>query len=268
MTISYIPRRTIQICRARGRLRHDYYKKSFERWHSNSPTPSPSSPDNTVLPKSLMIGTIAGMCGSLAGMGGGFLMIPLMTSKRLLGLTQHQAHGTSLFAVATTGLAGAISYSGEVDFEAAGMIALFGMATASIGANATTKLSGATLKKALGVFMLLVAPTIPLKDYFTDPEKKEKKELEKSDKVEDLFTDMNHYQALGTSLCAMVPTAIVGTATHMGKGSVAMKVAPGLALGAFTGAYFGGKLGLSIPEKELKYGFSATMVVLGLRTLL
>ena len=47
-----------------------------------------------------------------------------------------------------------------------------------------------------------------------------------------------------------------------------MKVAPGLALGAFTGAYFGGKLGLSIPEKELKYGFSATMVVLGLRTLL
>ncbi|MGK3735890.1 MAG: putative membrane protein YfcA [Bacillariaceae sp.] len=54
----------------------------------------------------------------------------------------------------------------------------------------------------------------------------------------------------------------------MGKGSVAMKVAPGLALGAFTGAYFGGKLGLSIPEKELKYGFSATMVVLGLRTLL
>ena len=238
MTISYIPRRTIQICRARGRLRHDYYKKSFERWHSNSPTPSPSSPDNTVLPKSLMIGTIAGMCGSLAGMGGGFLMIPLMTSKRLLGLTQHQAHGTSLFAVATTGLAGAISYSGEVDFEAAGMIALFGMATASIGANATTKLSGATLKKALGVFMLLVAPTIPLKDYFTDPEKKEKKELEKSDKVEEysfirkyvvpagigtcsgflagmfgvgggaivvpalsLFTDMNHYQALGTSLC-------------------------------------------------------------------
>jgi len=67
---------------------------------------------------------------------------------------------------------------------------------------------------------------------------------------------------------AMVPTAIVGTATHMSKGSVAMRVAPSLALGAFTGAYFGGKLGLTIPEQQLKYGFSATMVVLGLRTLL
>jgi len=63
-------------------------------------------------------------------------------------------------------------------------------------------------------------------------------------------------------------TAIVGTATHMSKGSVAMRVAPSLALGAFTGAYFGGKLGLTIPEQQLKYGFSATMVVLGLRTLL
>jgi len=242
--MSCIPRRTIQIYLARRRLRpHDYYKKSFERWHSSSspnipkkPT-STSSPDNTIIPKSLMIGTIAGLCGSLAGMGGGFLMIPLMTSKRLLGLTQHQAHGTSLFAVATTGLAGAISYSGEVDFEAAGMIALFGMATASLGANATTKLSGATLKKALGVFMLMVAPTIPLKDYFI-PEKTKKKELEKLGEEEEysfirkyvvpagigtcsgflagmfgvgggaivvpalsLFTDMNHYQALGTSLC-------------------------------------------------------------------
>jgi uncharacterized membrane protein YfcA len=39
-------------------------------------------------------------------------MIPLMTSPRLLlRLTQHEAHGTSLFAVMATGLAGAISYS-------------------------------------------------------------------------------------------------------------------------------------------------------------
>ena len=66
----------------------------------------------------------------------------------------------------------------------------------------------------------------------------------------------------------MVPTAVVGTATHMSKGTVALRIAPALALGAFTGGLVGGKLGLSIPEKELKYGFSGTMVVLGLRTIL
>ena len=83
-----------------------------------------------------------------------------------------------------------------------------------------------------------------------------------------LTTGMNHYEALGTSLCAMVLPAMVGTATHYRRGNVAMIAAPALAAGAFAGAYFGGKLGLAIPEDNLKYGFSGLMVVLGLRTLL
>ena len=93
-----------------------------------------------------------------------------MTSARFgLGLTQHQAHGTSLCAVATTGVAGALSYSGYVDVEAAVCIAATGMLTARAGAQATTKLSAVTLKKALGLFMLLIAPTIPLKEYYFLP---------------------------------------------------------------------------------------------------
>jgi uncharacterized membrane protein YfcA len=84
-----------------------------------------------------------------------------------------------------------------------------------------------------------------------------------------LTTDMNHYQALGTSLCAMVLPAMVGTATHFKRGNVAMSVAPPLAMGAFLGAYLGGKFGPTIiSEDRLKYGFSGLMVVLGLRTLL
>jgi uncharacterized membrane protein YfcA len=83
-----------------------------------------------------------------------------------------------------------------------------------------------------------------------------------------LATDMNHYQALGTSLCAMSLPAMVGTATHYGKGNVAMRVAPALAMGAFLGGYFGGKLGLRIDEQNLKLGFSSLMLVLGVRTLI
>jgi len=237
-------------------------------------------------------------------MGGGFIMIPLMTAR--LGLTQHQAHATSLFAVATTGLAGALSYSslgesdnsGNVDAKVAAAVALSGMATASLGAHASARLSQKLLKRTLGIFMLLVAPTIPMRDYLVAT----KESTTESDDSTwwhrymkasgigcfsgflagmfgvgggavvvpalSLFLDMNHYQALGTSLCAMVPTAVVGTATHMSKGTVAMRIAPALALGAFTGGLVGGKLGLSIPEQELKYGFSGTMVVLGLRTIL
>ena len=83
-----------------------------------------------------------------------------------------------------------------------------------------------------------------------------------------LCTDMTHYQALGTSLCAMASPAMVGTSTHYSKGNVAMRIAPTLALGSFVGAYLGGKLGLQTDETTLRWGFSGLMMVLGVRTLM
>lgn len=123
-----------------------------------------------VAPASFLIGSVAGVCGALAGMGGGFVMAPLLTSRSLaVGLSQHQAHGTSLFAVTTTGVAGALSYSGQVDYEAAAAIASCGMVTARLGAAATSLLSEAALKRALGVFMLVVASLVPAKPYLMVP---------------------------------------------------------------------------------------------------
>ena len=234
-------------------------------------------------------------------MGGGFVMIPLMTSS-LLKLTQHQAHGTSLFAVAATGIAGALGYSGEVQIEAAAAIAACGMVSARLGAATTTKMSEQSLKRALGVFMLMVAPIVPAKAYFvhrSNDKDSFKEGLESrpfpqrlvgpaligcgSGFLAGLFgvgggavvvpaltvlTDMSHYQALGTSLCAMCLPAMVGTATHFAKGNVAMQVAPPLALGAFVGAYLGGKVGLHTNENALRWGFSCLMAVLGIKTLL
>jgi uncharacterized membrane protein YfcA len=244
-----------------------------------------------------MIGSVAGLLGSLAGMGGGFVMIPLMTSS-LLRLTQHQAHGTSLFAVAATGVAGALGY-GNVEIEAAAAIAACGMVTARLGASATTKMSEHALKRALGIFMLMVAPIVPAKTYLlrqSEIPKEKKADKTLSERILapaiigmgsgflaglfgvgggavvvpalTVFTDMTHYQALATSLSAMCLPAMVGTATHFGKGNVAMHVAPTLALGSFLGAYLGGKLGLYIDENALRWGFSGVMVALGTKALI
>lgn len=273
-------------------------------------TPPPQEPDVPhLLPKVFCIGSLAGMCGSLAGMGGGFIMIPLMTSARLLRLNQHQAHGTSLFAVAATGVAGALGYQGQVEYDAAASIAACGVVTAGFGASMTTRLSAAALKKALGIFMILVAPLVPLKAYLKDdssdggttdgttpdydeeqPSKPWQQRLLPpamiglcSGFLAGLFgvgggavvvpaltlcTDMNHYQALGTSLCAMAFPAIAGTLTHYRKGNVALRVAPALAVGAFCGGYVGGRLGMQIDENALRWGFSGIMVTLGLRSLI
>ena len=71
------------------------------------------------------VGATAGTLGSLAGMGGGFVAIPLMTR---LGVSQHTAHGTSLVGVVCTGAAGAAAYAadGAVDVKAAAAVAATG----------------------------------------------------------------------------------------------------------------------------------------------
>ncbi|KAJ9436863.1 hypothetical protein DIPPA_30464, partial [Diplonema papillatum] len=73
--------------------------------------------------KTFGVGTAAGFLGSLIGLGGGFVAVPLLTGT--LKLTQHQAHGTSLAAVTATGTFGALSYGsvGSVDVTAAMAIA-------------------------------------------------------------------------------------------------------------------------------------------------
>jgi uncharacterized membrane protein YfcA len=252
------------------------------------------------IPTAFTIGGVAGALGSLAGMGGGFVMIPLMTSG-LLRLSQHQAHGTSLFAVAATGLAGSISYFEHVQIESAATVAIFGVMTARLGAQMTAKLSEKILKRALGVLMLAMAPAVPLKAYIlekhaADQATKVKGDLSIAQRflppaaiglasgfLAGLFgvgggtivvpaltmaTDMNHYQALATSLAAMTLPAIVGTVTHARAGNVAFRVAPALAMGAATGAFMGGQLGLKMDEITLRWGFSGLLAVLGARTLL
>jgi len=77
--------------------------------------------------------------------------IPLMTS--LGRLTQHQAHGTSLVAVASTGLAGALAYwqaggaEEGVDTLAALMLAGSASLFAGLGARLSKRVSSPNLKK-------------------------------------------------------------------------------------------------------------------------
>jgi len=269
------------------------------RWRNTSCSPISES---NLPPKAFAIGTLAGVMGSLMGMGGGFVMIPLMTSQ--LALTQHVAHGTSLFAVAATGMAGALSYglSDAVELDSAAAIAVCGMVTARFGAASTVRLCQRTLKKSLGVFMLFVAPVVPAKAYFAASYKDKKEDIKSGNEqvymkkmisagiiglgsgfMAGMFgvgggavvvpaltvaTDMNYHSALGTSLCAMILPAMSGTFAHYQKGHVAIRIAPALALGSFFGAYVGGKIGIYVPEEKLRYGFTGLMLTLGTRTIL
>lgn len=102
-------------------------------------------------------------------------MIPLMSS--ILRLNQHTAHGTSLFAVAATGLAGAMSYGDAVQWPQAAAVAATAMVTSRLGARTTLAMSEAALKRALGYLMLAMAPAVPAKAYLMKQQKQQEPTL-------------------------------------------------------------------------------------------
>jgi len=101
--------------------------------------------------------------------GGGVVGIPMMTS--LARLTQHQAHGTSLIAVASTGLAGALAYwhrggvEEGVDVAAASILAGSASLLARAGALSSELVPPHRLSRYMGAFMLMASFSVAIKAY-------------------------------------------------------------------------------------------------------
>jgi uncharacterized membrane protein YfcA len=89
--------------------------------------------------------------------GGGAIMVPLL--RRIQGLPQHLAHGTSLAIVVFVGSAGVISYSinRNVEWSLAIWLGIGGALGAYFGAVAMHKLAPRSLQLVFGVFLLTVA---------------------------------------------------------------------------------------------------------------
>ena len=104
----------------------------------------------------IVIGLLAGILSGLVGVGGGILMIPLLIM--LLGLTQHQAQGTALFAMLPPiGILAAINYykEGYVKWEYAVVIALTFVVGGYLGSKLSLSLPPQTVRRVFGVIMLL-----------------------------------------------------------------------------------------------------------------
>ncbi|GBG25493.1 Hypothetical Protein FCC1311_017122 [Hondaea fermentalgiana] len=106
------------------------------------------------------IGGLGGMAGSFMGMGGGFVVIPLLTG--LAKFTQHNAHATSLAAVAATSIGSSLSYyrNDALDFASALPMAAGALFTVRFGARYTKNFSSGALKRTQGALMLLAAPMV------------------------------------------------------------------------------------------------------------
>jgi uncharacterized membrane protein YfcA len=107
----------------------------------------------------VVLGLVAGVLAGMFGVGGGLLFVPTLLA---LGLSEHEAIGTSLLAIIPTVVVGAWRQSqyGNVRWRAAAVLGIAASATAQGGVLVAESLSGATLRRLFAGLLVLVAAQI------------------------------------------------------------------------------------------------------------
>lgn len=110
--------------------------------------------------KILLQGGVVGMISGLVGAGGGFLLVPALAL--LGGLPMPVAVGTSLVVISMQSFAGFAGHlSGEsIDWKLAGMVTAAAVAGSIAGGMLTSYVEPATLRKAFGWFVLVMAAVV------------------------------------------------------------------------------------------------------------
>jgi uncharacterized membrane protein YfcA len=234
--------------------------------------------------RGLAAGLVAGLAGGLFGVGGGVLIVPLLTGW--FRATQHQAHGTSLAAIGATALAGLAVYGahGNVAWLTAGLVGIASVFSARFGARLAARVSPRNLTRAFAVFLGLVAVRMlwraPAGGGAIVPPGAEEIALDLVLGIAvgalagflgvgggilavpafTLLLGMPQQLAQGTSLGVILLAAPAGAIEHARRGNVIGRLVPALAVGAAVGGLLASALVQRVPQSSLARGFSLFLV--------
>jgi len=242
----------------------------------------------------LLAGFFAGLAGGLFGVGGGIIMVPVLTA--FFGLTQHQAHGTSLGAVAATAVAGLVVYglAGHVAWLPAALMAVSGALTARLGARLAARTGREHLALAFALLMLVTGLRILLKTPVPDAEPAIAggpfagpvgvlAALAVGAAVGllagymgvgggviavpalTLLFGFSQQTAQGTSLALILGSAPFGAMEHSRLGNVVHRLLPGLMIGALLGAPLASYAAQRLPQATLARAFAIFLIANALR---
>jgi len=98
-----------------------------------------------------------GLASGLLGIGGGVLIVPIMTLA--MNMPIHAATATSMFTMIFTSMAGVPEYyvAGLVNPEFAALLALGSIFGAQVGVYASSRVSGKNLRRSFAVIVLVVS---------------------------------------------------------------------------------------------------------------
>ena len=149
------------------------FKKAFKLRPACQPAAgadaaAPTADDSSLSRKQLLqgaaIGLVAGLASGYVGVGGGFIMVPLMLS--IIGIPMRKASGTSLIAVMILAIPGVIEQGiiGNINYLAGIAIVIGTIPGAVIGARLVTKVPERTLRLLFGCFLIVAAVMLVLNE--------------------------------------------------------------------------------------------------------
>lgn len=240
--------------------------------------------------KLLAIGVAAGVVGGGLGVGGGIVLVPLLV---VAGLDRHRAHATSLAAIVLIGAAGAISFgaSGEFHLTAGITIGIGGIVGSTLGASVMNRVSPraltivfAVVLLVAGVRLIVTADPLPGAADFSGVAQAGIALL--VGLVAGFVSGMSgvgggvvivpssvmllaldQHAAQGTSLLAIVFTAVAGTIVNLRNKRVRLRDGLAAGMGGIVGAVIGSRIALLIEGRTLALMFGLLVLFVAGRTL-
>ena len=236
-----------------------------------------------------LAGFAAGLAGGLFGVGGGIVLVPILTA--LFALSQHQAHGTSLGALAATAVSGVVVYglAGHVAWLTAALMAVTSVFTARVGARLAARTSRRQLTLAFAALLVIVAARM----LWHAPAASIHRPLTGwpghlvslvigaavglmagflgvgggliAVPALTLLFGMSQHTAQGTSLALILVTAPFGAMEHARQGNLVRDLLPGLVVGALVGSPLSSLLAQRLPQSTLARGFAIFLLINALR---
>jgi uncharacterized membrane protein YfcA len=104
----------------------------------------------------VVFGLVVGVAASFTGLGGGFLMVPLLL---FLGYTAQKAVGTSFLAILVISLSALVAHNklANVDYRLGLLLGLGGVVGAQVGARLVEHVPTASFKRIFAVVLVGLA---------------------------------------------------------------------------------------------------------------
>lgn len=235
------------------------------------------------------LGFVAGVVGSIIGLGGGIIVVPVLT---FLGISPTIAASSSLFAAFSNSTASTISYAKQkrIDYKIGLMLGLMSIPGTILGALVSAEITPAIFKILFGLVLVASCFYLFIKRNMESKQHATKQMIVASAAISFFAGILSSFFGIGGGI-VFVPLMIIGLGllvknatatsqlillfssasgmiTHSILGHSDFDYALFLSIGAFAGGLVGARLSLELKENSIRIMISAIIVAVAVKLFL